>query len=261
MGDFWVRTTTRSMDQLPSWLQSRQDEFVVNDEGYLVWVGRDRTSGEVLSYTDGLTDKCAANTTCWGRTFSANGVTYRWGEPFRVLSENGDPVRHNAGSSLPDLNYGFNTNFRYKGLSLFAAFRGVLGGKVYSASRQWFYNQLRHGDLDQTGKPDELKKTIEYYRRGLANNNSGYIDTMIEDQTYLKFSELYLRYRFTQSQLRRLLGNAAPKELGLGIRGSELFTLTGYRGFNPEAGSALSRVEGVGHPHLRTITATLDITF
>jgi hypothetical protein len=57
------------------------------------------------------------------------------------------------------------------------------------------------------------------------------------------------------------MGNLAPTDMTFGIRGSELFTLTDYRGFNPEAGSALSRIEGIGYPHLRTMTMQLDITF
>jgi len=264
MGDFWMQRTVRSRDELPSWLQDRAEEFVVNDEGYLVWVGRDRETGEVLNWTDGLSDRCrtTGNGACWGTSFAAGGFTYHWGEPFRAWDEETNEVRRvNMGSSLPDVNFGFTTNIRYKGLTTFAAFRGQLGGKIYSRSRQWYYNNLRHGDLDQRGKPDHLKKTVDYYQRALANGNSGYIDLFLEDATYLKFSELSVRYRFTRDQIARLLGNIAPNDISIGLRGSELFTLTGYRGFNPEAGSALSRVEGIGYPHLRTLTATVDITF
>jgi TonB-linked SusC/RagA family outer membrane protein len=262
MGDFWMQVTTKRQDELPPWLQDRADEFVVNDEGYLVWVGKDVNTGQPNDWRDGLTvDKCRSGNTCWGTTFSENGFTYRWGEPFRVYDADGVVVRRNMGTSLPDLNFGFLTNLRYRNFTAFAAFRGQLGGQIYSDSRQWFYNQLRHGDMDQRGKPDELKKTFEYYRRGIAQNNSGFVDSFLEDATHLKFSELTVRYRFTRDLLQKFLGRAAPSDLTLGMRASELFTLTSYRGFNPEAGSALSRVEEVGYPHLRTLTATVDITF
>ena len=254
-GDFWVRRTLRRHDELPPWLQDRADEFAVNDEGYLVWVGKDSLTGEPYSYKDGIAKNL------WGRTLTVNGITYRWGEPFQQVDENGLPVRYNAGKSLPDINFGFGTNLSYRGFSAYAQFRGQIGGHVYNAARQWMYYQLRHGDLDQSGKPDELKKTVDYYQRGLAANNNDYIDVFVEDGTHLKLSELSLRYRFNRDQLAKVFGSLAPADLTLGINGRNLFILTNYSGFDPERGTPLSRVESIGYPHLRTWTATIDITF
>jgi hypothetical protein len=259
-GDFWVQTLTRSHDQLPSWIQNRAEEFVVNDQGYLVWVGRNRLDGTPNTWTDGLTDNCRADNTCWGTLFTASGQTYRWGEPFRVMQEDGQPLRVNKGSSLPDLNFGFTNNVTYKGFSVYAAFRGQIGGKVYNDVRQWMYGQLRHGDFNQVGKPDGEKKTIDYYQRGLYNSNN-WTDDFLEDGTHLKLGELALRYSFNQSQLQRVMGSMAPTNIRVGLNGRNLFTLTNYSGFDPEAGTQFSRVETVNYPHLRTFTATFDITF
>jgi hypothetical protein len=198
----------------------------------------------------------------WGSLFSAGGQTYRWGEPFRAWDEVNDEVRRvNMGSSLPDVNFGINTNFRYKGLSTYLGFRGQLGGKIYNDSKHWLYGQLRHGDLDQRGKPDELKKTVDYYDRGIGNDYSGWIDSFLEDGDYLKLGEARVSYRLRADQIRGLLGALAPNELTLGINARNLFTITGFSGFDPEAGSPLSRVESVGYPHLRSLTATVDIVF
>src|SRR5690606_15483221 len=110
-GDFWMQKTVRSTDELPSWLQGRENEFQVNDEGYLVWVGVD-SLGQPNSWRDGISKNL------WGTSFSENGFTYRWGEPFRAWDEvNNEVKRENMGSSLPDLQFGFGSNFRYKGLS------------------------------------------------------------------------------------------------------------------------------------------------
>lgn len=259
-GDFWVQTLTRSPDQLPSWVQDRADEFVVNDEGYLVWVGRNRSDGTPNNWTDGLTDNCRADNTCWGSLFTAGGQTYRWGEPFRVMQEDGQPARIMAGSSLPDVNFGFTNNFTYKGFSIYTAFRGQIGGKVYNDVRQWMYGQLRHGDFNQVDKADGEKKTIDYYQRGLRNGNN-WTDDFLEDGTHLKLGELAIRYQFNQAQLQRVMGSMAPTNIRVGLNGRNLFTLTDYTGFDPEAGTQFSRVESVNYPHLRTFTATFDITF
>ena len=271
-GDFWMQRTVRNASDLPSWLADRADEFAVNDDGYLVWVGKNAT-GTPNSWRDGVAiaddaEACAGSASSvsngcgWGSLFSTNGFTYRWGEPFRAWDEEEDQVRRDKlGSSLPDVGFGFGSNLRYKGFSTYLGFRGQIGGKVYNNAKQWFYNQLRHGDLDQAGKPDELKKTIDYYQRGVAQANSGWVDSFLEDGTYLKLGEARVSYRFRAEQLRRFLRSMTPSELTFGVNARNLFTLTKYSGFDPERGTPLSRVENVGYPHLRTLTATVDIVF
>ena len=266
-GDMWMQMTAKNVDHLPSWLQDVRDEFTVNDEGYLVWVGKNPATGQTNSYQDGLTlqpNQCRTGlTTCgWGATFSRNGFTYRWGEPFRRWNEETDEVlRNNLGSSLPDVGFGFGSNLRYKGLSTFLGFRGQIGGKVYNETKMWYYSQYRHGDVDQTGKPDGLKKTIEYYRRALGQGDSGWVDLFLEDGSYLKLGEARVSYRARREQLRRIMGSAAPNEITLGMNARNLFTLTGYSGFDPEVGSPLYRVDFVDHPFTRTLTFTVDINF
>ncbi|HUF51839.1 MAG TPA: SusC/RagA family TonB-linked outer membrane protein [Longimicrobiales bacterium] len=271
-GDFWMRKTVRDPSDLPSWLQGARDEFVVNDEGYLVWVGK-RADGTPNSWRDGIAtasqaEFCAGssfnvNNGCgWGSFFSTGGQTYRWGEPFRAWDEENDEVRRvNMGSSLPDLGFGFGSNMRYKGFSTYLGFRGQIGGKVYNNAKQYLYDGFKHRDLDQTGRPDELKKTVDYYERGIANGNSGYIDSFLEDGTYLKLGEARVSYRLAANQTRRVLGSLAPSELTFGLNARNLFTLTNYSGFDPEAGSPLSRVDNIRYPYLRSLTATVDITF
>jgi TonB-dependent starch-binding outer membrane protein SusC len=170
-------------------------------------------------------------------------------------------VRVKAGTSIPDLNFGLTQNLRYKNFSIFGALRGQLGGNVYNNVKQWGYANLRHGDFDQIDKPDEMKKTIDYYQRGLYNGNA-WTDYFLEDGTHVKLGELAARYRFSRSQLQRVLGSAAPSDITFGVNGRNLALWTrNYSGFDPEAGTQFSRVENVRYPHLRTFTAVLDITF
>jgi hypothetical protein len=198
----------------------------------------------------------------WGSSFAANGFTYRWGEPFRGWDETNNEVwRKNMGSSLPDLSLGFNSNLRYKGLQTYLGFRGQLGGKIYNAARQWQYDELQHADLDQSGKAPEEKKTLDYYQRGIANSGNNYIDSFLESGTFLKLAEARVAYRFNKSQMQRLLRGAAPTDLTLGLNGRNLHTFSNFRAFDPERGSPLSRVVGIGYPHLRSFTFTVDVTF
>jgi TonB-linked SusC/RagA family outer membrane protein len=247
-GDFWGARFLHGSSDLPAWLQANAAEFQVNDEGYLVWVGAGNT------YQDGLAKNL------WGTSMTSNGITYRWGEPILDVDEFGVARFHKLGTSIPGLNFGLTPDLRYKGFSIYAELRGQLGGHVYNNAKQRLYNELIHADLDQSGKPDGLKKTIDYYQRGLYSSNR-FSEAFIESGTYLKIGALSARYRFSNAQLGRVLGNAAPQSLSLGATARNLHTFTGYTGLDPESGRALSRVETLGYPQLRTLTFTVDITF
>ncbi|TVP78827.1 MAG: SusC/RagA family TonB-linked outer membrane protein [Gemmatimonadales bacterium] len=255
-GDFWLATLTRDFDQLPEWLEDRKDEFDINDDGYVVWVGEGNT------WRDGLTENCRDGATCWGTLMSEGGQTYRWGEPFEVRQDDGDVFRYNAGSSLPDLNFGFSNSVTWRGFNVFALFRGQVGGKVFNNVRWWQYGTWRHGDFDQRGKPEEEMKTVDYYSRALRSTGGAWAnDEFLEDGTFLKLGELAVNYTFNQEQLSRVFGGVAPSRLRVGMNGRNLFTLTNYSGFDPEAGSQFSRVESARFPHLRNFTATFQLTF
>jgi hypothetical protein len=255
-GDFWLSQHTTSFDDLPAWLDEYRDQFDINDEGYVVWVGEGNT------WRDGLTNNCRANGYCWGTTFNAGGQTYYWGEPFVIRHDDGDVMRHLAGSSLPDLNFGITNNVNWRGFNIYALLRGQVGGKVSNEVRWWQYGQLRHGDFDQSGKSEEEMKTIDYYQRGMRSAGGAWDnDFFLEDATHIKLGELSVRYRFNQDQLSRVFGSLAPSNLGVGLNGRNLFTITGYSGLDPEAGSQFSRVDRVRYPHLRNFTAAFDITF
>lgn len=270
-GDWWIPSHASSTEQLPSWMQDRADEFQVNDEGYLVWVGRHRETGELNSWRDGFTDNCrvTAAATCWGTATVINGVQFEWGVPFLLRDEDGLIANEYQGSSLADLNFGFTNNLTYRGFTVYTAFRGQIGGLVYNnvRQRQYWTGRRNHSDFDQRGKPLELVKPVQYYDG--RNNSDGrglyaagdWVSEYLEDGTHLKLGELAVRYRFNQSQLERVMGSFAPNNLGIGLNGRNLFTLTNYSGFDPEAGSQFSRVERITYPHLRSFTATFDITF
>ena len=60
------------------------------------------------------------------------------------------------------------------------------------------FQDLRHAALDQTGKPQADKKTVDYYQVGLYNNlepNSYFV----EDGSYVKLREMSLSYTLGQN--------------------------------------------------------------
>jgi hypothetical protein len=67
------------------------------------------------------------------------------------------------------------------------------------------------------------------------------------------------------SLLQRLhIGGGAGgiSQIDVGFIGRNLYTFTGYKGWDPESGSVLERYEGASsYPKMRQITAYMEITF
>jgi TonB-linked SusC/RagA family outer membrane protein len=249
MYDMWGRYLLRSTAELgnkgriPDAFHS---QFTVNDDGYVVWVG------EGASWQDGL----------WGRTASINGVTYQWGLPIPERTEAGDIAWTKIGTSQPDFNYGLLNNFQFRNFTAHLHLRGQQGGNIYSNVRQALYQNMRHSDVDQVGKPEANRKPLTYYRNTGLYQSNAYASPFVEDATFLKIQALNVAYRFNQSQLSRVFGGSAPNGVTLGINGRNLYTFTNYGGWDPDVGSPTARVDGTGtYPNMRQWTAVMEINF
>ena len=234
----------RRVEQLPTSLRTAANAFQRNDDGYLVPVG---VGG---SYQDRL----------FGTTVDVNGTSLPWGLPILQLNDDGSEWFGKIGSSLADVNLGYLNNVKYKGFNFHTHFQAQVGGDVYNNTRQRLYQHNRHGDVDQTGKPEQLKKPISYYTAVYNRNDN--TAAFVEDGSYLKLRELALTYRITPSLLQRVgLGNYAPEGISVGVIGRNIWTLTNYRGYDPEVGSPANRYDSFTYPPTRTLTGTVEITF
>jgi hypothetical protein len=125
----------------------------------------------------------------------------------------------------------------------------------------------RHGDLDQAHKPEDLRKPISYYQRALANEDdctgtgcSQYIEHFLENGTYLKLGELSVAYSFGRGALERLFGTSAPDRLTLRVNAQNVFTMSKYIGFDPEAASN-SGIVSSNLPNPRAMVIGIDLSF
>lgn len=256
-GTFYGRQAATSCEHLPADVSC--DGFAVNDEGFLVWVG----SGGLAS-------------NAWGTPsdVKVRGASVMWGTPF--IGECADPDGERSifcplGNSIPDFTLGFSQNFRFKGLNVYALLSHQNGFDVYNQPIQWATFAQYSGIMEQTGVPANQQKPIGYYISGLYQGLGGLNPSspFIEDGTFTKLREVSLSYRFNADQLAGIPGLSRLSGLGLTLIGRNLFTITDYRGFDPEVGkgggdtgsSALARVEGYQYPNFRTFTAAIDLNF
>lgn len=260
--DFWGRRFLRSTDELLAKAGvpvEYHNQFDVNDDGYVVWVGEGKT------WKDGW-DGGEDGAQLWGTRTTINGITYQWGMPVVEREPNGDIAFRKIGTSMPDFNFGITNSFRYKGLSLHMHLRGQVGGNVYSRGKQILYSGRMHGDLVQVGKPEYAKKPVAYYRDAaglIQGSTSVYTSHFVDDGTYLTLNTLGIQYQFTQGQLARVFGNAAPSNLRLSLNGRNLYTWAGdYDGWNPAAGAPHNRVDtSSSYPQLRHWTMAVEVNF
>ena len=237
----------RSAAELPATLKDRAAEFAVNDDGYVVYVGAGNTP------RDGLAKNL------WNTRPVVNGQTLDWGLPILQTDSTGGLATVEIGDGNADLNMGLNTTISWKGIQVYALLDRKFGGDIYNNTRQWGYRDKTHGVYDQSKKPDELKKPVNYYLR-LYNTNSVNSE-FVEDGSYTKLREVSLNYTFNRQQLQRILGGMGMERLSVGVIGRNLLTFTDYFGFDPEVGDTRDPYDGFDYPNFRNFTFSVNVTF
>lgn len=199
-GTMWGEDFLTSLSDMEKQLPAGEtiDDYEINNEGFVVPAGSQGTSDE----------KAVARK-------NEDGSTW--------IGEIGD---QNA-----DFTMGISSTFSYKNFGLYMLWDIKQGGDVYNQLGQWLTRDSRSGIMDQAGKADSAKKHYNYYQ-GLYNTNKP-TSFWIEDGSYTKLRELSLYYNFDDSQLANF-ANGFFDSLRVGITGTNLLTLTDYKGWDPE---------------------------
>lgn len=252
LGSMYGFRFVRRLEDLPQDAQARGNEFDVNDEGLLVWVGLDGT-GTPKRYTQG--EVAGAG---WGTSTTIGTGVYGWGMPITLRDSTGSSAVARIGDGNPRFRWGISNSVSWRRFDLFALVDAQVGGDVYNQTNQRMYQWARSADVDQAGKAQELKKPIEYYVALYAANNP--TDYFVEDGSYLKLREVSLRYRLGGRPLS-WLGRLGATQASISLIGRNLFTRTNYKGYDPEVGGTLVRLDSFDYPRYRTFTGSFEIIF
>jgi TonB-linked SusC/RagA family outer membrane protein len=236
----------KSAAELPADAQASASEFAVNDEGLLVWVGPGN------SYTEGETSQL------WGTNATIGSGTYQWGMPITLKDAGGSAAVVKIGDGNPDFRLGLSNSVNWKNWSLYGLLDFQKGGQLYNQTNQRMYQWGRSADVDQAGKPQELKKPVEYYIALYAANDP--TDYFVEPAGYVKLREMSLRYRFG-SRFQRVLSRMGASSASVAVIGRNLLTFTDYKGYDPDVGGTIVRQDSFDYPRYRTITGSFEITF
>jgi len=253
VGTFYGFQAAMGCEHLPEDMSC--DEFAVNDDGFLVWVGQ----GGSLDVPQ------------WGADGPAiAGIAVKWGTPFagfcvdRVTKEKTQycPV----GKSLPDYNLSLSTTLTWRGLTAYALFSRSAGFYLGSDYYQWGVP----GMYDQLGVPVEQQKPVGYYNAWYTLAQGGGVrSTNMHDGTFTKLRELSLVYQIGPDFLAQIPGLRGIEALRLRLTGQNLFTWTDYPGYDPDVGwsdgqvasAAIDRWDHNSYPHMRTFTGSVEVVF
>ena len=156
------------------------------------------------------------------------------------------------GSTQPDIVYGFSTQLHWRNFDLSASFAGSYGNKLYNALQRRLeltgdsYNVLT--TVKDSWTPQNPSNTLP-----LASTARpfGYIDSRyVQSASYLKLRNLTLGYTVHSSKF-------IVHSLRVYATASNLFTITPYKGYDPEVSSG---TDSGAYPASRTFTFGVNVT-
>ena len=184
--------------------------------------------------------------------FHAGDAKYRDNNGDGVIDDND---RVYLGSSIPKVNYGINIGAYYRDFDLQLFFQGVGGSKIY--------NQMRHR-LESNGTTSVLSPimkdawTVDNPDGSIPNpkNSINYYvsDRFLEKGDYFRLKNLQIGYSLPQS----VLGKSGITQCRFYVQGSNLFTITKYKGYDPEVNGG---VDYGNYPQSRTFLFGVNLTY
>jgi len=211
-----------------------------------------------------------------------------WVGDYKWKDLNGDGVinqndRTIIGDPFPAFQYGINNYFSYKGFDLNIFINGLYGNKIYNSLRSNMSDPANNGvmlksilgfaqiekinpngSLSDIDNVRVINPNNDISRLVLVNQNSNqrFSTRFIEDGSYLRLKNVSFGYNFNKKTMKIL------KIENLRIYSSiqNLFTISNYKGLDPEIGSIKQNMLTTGiddgrYPSQRIYTFGLNVTF
>lgn len=185
---------------------------------------------------------------------------------FAVVDDVND-FRRSYGSSLPDYYGGIGNVFTYKNWELNAFFSFSAGGKMINGSRASLltYSTEKAPNLSEEilqrwlipGHETVIPKLVNKSITASPGSTSSIRDfttsrtnsRFLEDASYLRLRTVMLAYSVSPAVLQRLTRNGL-RQLQVFARATNLFTITGYSGLDPEVSAFGSSALQSGYDEL-----------
>lgn len=181
---------------------------------------------------------------------------------------NGDGITNTSdytiiGNPNPDFIGGLANNFSFKGFDLNVFFQWSVGNDVLNANRMVFEgfgraSQNMFATYADRWTPEN--QSNKYFRTGGWGPYS-YSSRVIEDASFVRLKTVSLGYQLPA----KLLKSMKIKSLRLNASAQNLYTWTGYEGYDPEVSAYNSALtpgfDWSVYPRARTLTLGVNLTF
>lgn len=207
---------------------------------------------EVISLIDG-TPVPGSSITSWvgryTRTEEGEPMSYFYGMNIKGFDDEGrwvyedvngdgtvdDSDRTKIGSPHPDFTYGLNFHMGIKGFDLSAFFNGSQGNDVYNHNKIFtdfplFVDNNRNPRVLNSWTPTNTNAELPALSgslHGVEINSNSYF---VEDGSYFRFKNLQIGYSLSD----KLTSKLKMDRFRVYIQGTNLATITGYEGLDPE---------------------------
>lgn len=215
-----------------------------------------------------------------GETYTGNVNQLHYGTDKGEIFKGGDvmwdDVNHDGvinaddrqiiGCGQPDFTGGFNTGFRWKGLSISAFFQFSVGGDVinmYEANRNAnVYSTLTQASpvyLAQSwlAPGDVAKYPIPSANRAVVQNTRANSSLWIEDGSYIRLKNIKVSYSLPKKWTTKM----KMEDWTFSIMMQDFFTWTNYDGFDPEIKSSGFAIgyDNNSYPRSKSILCSMNI--
>lgn len=175
-----------------------------------------------------------------------------------------DDDRVYCGSPFPKFTYALNGNIKYKNVDFSLGFQGVVGNKIYNATRQTLE--------DVTKGTNFLASCLDYWTPDNTDaahprliwtdpnrNTRAESDRYLENGSYFRLRNIQLGYTIPTQWL-----HGAVQKARVYFNAENLFTITSYSGYTPDVNSTSVYSRGFDefiYPSNRTFMIGLNVTF
>lgn len=187
----------------------------------------------------------------------------------KYVDTDGDGVvttndKHNLGNAQPKFTASFNNTFTYRNFDLSLFLQGSFGNKIFNLLQQQLEKTTTTANVSAT-LLDRWDSTANPKGRFPKVVNAPVVqvaDIYIEDGTYVRLKNITLGYNFPQDIASRILA----KQIRIYVSAQNLFTLTHYKGLDPEANfydqnNLQPGIDYGVYPNYRTYTVGVNVTF
>lgn len=188
--------------------------------------------------------------------------SYVGGRKFRDVNGDGEITpedRTVLGNPFPDLTLGLNNVFRYNGFQLEFFFEGRFGYELANVT-----------NIDSENPIDDLRNRQRYVLDRWTPDNTNtdvpsfispsrpfdFNSRVIEDASFIRLRNFRFAYSFPGLENKNITG------LTVYLAGQNLFTITDYRGYNPDVnvlGSSNTVIDYTAYPLARTYSIGVNI--